>query len=155
MIARLQELGRLLGGISHPLRELLQGWFFDYLQYLPEGDRNCSILEESLPKKSSANMLETAIKGYVKIEREKAIAEGLAQGIAEGLARGMAEGEACALQSTLLRLLNRRFKVTEETRARISACRDVVHFIIGSLGVCYPDAILFSRMIPEIWWKLI
>lgn len=121
MIARLQELGRLLGGISHPLRELLQGWFFDYLQYLPDGERNCSILEESLPKQRSANMLETAIKGYVKIEREKAIAEGLA----EGRMKGQAEGAANALQATLLRLLERRFGITEEARARVASCADV------------------------------
>ncbi len=42
-------------------------------------------------------MLETAIKGYVEMERKKAIAEGRAEGIAAGKAEGRAEGMATGM----------------------------------------------------------
>ena len=102
--ARLKVLGKLLAGLDHPLRRVLEGWFADYLRKLPDFERNCSILEECVVNEEGDSMLESAIRGVV--------------------AQGEARGILLDKQETLIRQLDRKFGITDADRARVRACTD-------------------------------
>jgi hypothetical protein len=57
-------------------------------------------------------MFATALKGYVKLQREEARNE------------GQAEGEAKGKAETLIRLLDRRFGISVAEREQVLACGD-------------------------------
>lgn len=55
---------------------------------------------------------------------ERLIEKGKIEGIAAGKAEGKAEGILLEKQETLIRLLERKFGITDAERAQVSGCRD-------------------------------
>ena len=107
--------------------------FLDWLIALPP-DLDAALLqetrtelgEETMPYVTSWERIATK-RGYSAGQaagREHGLAEGHAEGLAEGEAQGRAAGELTARRDILLRLLERRFVVTADQHAAVSACRD-------------------------------
>jgi predicted transposase YdaD len=65
-------------------------------------------------------MFETALKGYIAIEKKKAIREGREEGREEGRQEGILENK----RRTLARQLERRFAIAAAERTRVLACLD-------------------------------
>jgi hypothetical protein len=119
---RLRELAGAIRHLDHPTIRLLSGWFQDYLKDLPANEAGHAILEETFPPTGGPSMLETALKGYIAIEKKKAILEGREEGRAEGRKEGRAEATIETRRQTLLRQLDRRFGISASDRERVIAC---------------------------------
>ena len=121
---RIKELSKIVSEVNHPIIKLLRSWINDYIKDFPDIDKNDAILLETLPIKERDSMFETALKGYVELQKQEAIKAGKAEGLAEGKAEGKAEGILWDKQQTLIRLLDHKFGISAQDRSLIESCRD-------------------------------
>jgi predicted transposase/invertase (TIGR01784 family) len=117
---RLRDLVEAIRDLDHPTIRLLTDWINDYLKDLPENEANHAIIEETFPPTGGPSMFETALKGYIAIEKKKAIREGREEGREEGRQEGILENK----RRTLARQLERRFAIAAAERTRVLACLD-------------------------------